>query len=372
MTAEVTSLYFLQKSLDGLIARGVPDAAAYKTALEGYVNNNPSRFAPIRYPDGSYYGLKIASGVVSPAPNPSFPMTPTLCAQSVLISGGATPQNIETCTAYFEGLTADAREIATINSNQLSATGSDFILLLLVGLFGVLNWDDAFLAGSFAPNAFLKAQAFVTAATLTVLPPAVLARFPPNTGTILTSILTSNEALFFANVVPELGRNANVFPNSGVFAVRIDCASQSDKKVVNEICVKNLRSFGKKALTFADIPQGNRYVGVVTPKPYFGNDNWGVEFATGTNISVELLSCDVFYSANGSNFGYHLPTSITNSVLNGFAMSNFQAGGINYAVLIENIDASNTVANGKAWNFVGNNQFVEVPSGTQVCNVCTR
>ena len=140
----------------------------------------------------------MSSGIASALENPGFPTTREACERQALMSNGGPNKKIRMKNICISDLTIDAVETVVVNSNQ----PNNFIPLLFAGVFGVLAWEEDAINpdGTFAPNAFIQAQAFVARIRYQQLPPPVQATFPPNTLDIFDSILTSNSDLFFLNV----------------------------------------------------------------------------------------------------------------------------------------------------------------------------
>lgn len=315
VTGMVTASFILTGALNRLIALNVPGASQQLTNLQNYIANNPSQFAPQQYQDGTYFGISMSSGnsIGSALDNPSFPVTPDMCNEIIFSSKGRIIKNVSMKNVTIKNLVNKSIETVVINSNQPNATtGSTFIPIALSRVFGVLRWNDAFdNLGNFAPNDFLKSMVFVSRIII-LTTPGLSTQFPPNIFAIYNSILTENETDFFANVQPEFGRNFNVFSNKGIFGIKLDCANENIK--LDCIRTKNINTIGDIGITLDQIP-GHEHYPNLSQTRYIGNDSWGVEFASASNITLSNSKIHKTKSLNGDAFGIELATSCDNIVL---------------------------------------------------------
>lgn len=157
---EQTQLELMRQIYPQLIAGNVSGAASQFAALEAYVLANPGRFDPLpqAYPT-SNYGLFIVTGPTALFP---FPMTVNTVPISSSFADGGSCENLYINNCTFSDFTTYFNEIVDIGTNiplglpigtSLPLLAS--WILITFGLFGSIQWKDAFSGSTFQPNAFL-------------------------------------------------------------------------------------------------------------------------------------------------------------------------------------------------------------------------
>lgn len=365
VTGITTAIFLLTRTL-----AAIPGDASkfYLDQLNAFLLENPNfDGAPINYPDGSYSGIGISSGIAFAAVD-LFPTTPDICAILTAGSNGGPSTNIKMDCVSIEKLTINAAETVTIDSRLLNVYKNHFIPLAFVRQFGVLRWIDAYKDkfANFAPNAFLQAQAFVGKVFL----PASGGILPANTSAIFDAILSKDETKFLAQAQPGFGRNFNLFINRGVFGIRLDCASKPDKKSLCRIRMKDILSIGPIGKTLNDIAKGDLYKGIIEEVRYEGNDAWHIELSTDDNVELKCSEFTNLVSENGFVFSTHLATHVSDSLVRNLKISNLSGNRVAseddivnpssdvYGVFVQHTEGTNLIENVIVRNLSGAGEVV--------------
>jgi hypothetical protein len=317
----------VKKVLQQLAAQGYKDAQIRLQKLEKFLEINLGVLNPPQsLPIGTIGGIVIAGGGVS---NVDFPVTSSLCAHAIKMTGGRICSDILIEDITIHDLAVNSVQYAAIGSNQNGSQGNSIgieNLGLLPG--GSLLWKDAYdCNGNFNPSEPLQATVFAASAFV-AHHPNVKKLLPKNFDKIVKSILEKNETLFLENSLP-----IYTYPShkiKGLFGIRIEGAEQVALINCN---VWNLSNVGSNVTEIL--------VGAVTSRTsagtsenrenyisdYRGNDIWGYELATCKNCIMKNCKADTIISNNGNPFGFELIAD-------------------NESVIIDNCYASNIVAYG--------------------------
>lgn len=315
VTMEQTQLALMRAMYAQLIAASVAGAQAQLDLLEGYVIANPTRFdpnliTPQAFPS-SYYALFVNPG---PTALFSFPMTLESSAVSASFVDGARNGY------YGSNVTIDNCEIRNCSTlfNELVLIGSNipkspiFPLsswpLILFGLFGGIQWKDAFNGGVFEPNEFLRSIVFLMN-YLWNLPAPIPPILPANSQDIFTAILTkpvtgASTLLFNNNAAPIVSNQSDATLAKGNFAVRICTAT--NVSIRNSI-IENINS--TQTVLPVDQTTLPGYGALATPQAAFrsyGNDSWAVSLEACKNVVIENNNMKNITSARGFTFGVDL------------------------------------------------------------------
>lgn len=311
---EQTQLVLMRKTYAGMIAGNVPGAAAQLALLEAYVAANPARFDPALTPPqaypSTYFGIFIVPGPTSLF---AFPMNGVTSATSAsFVDGfrnGAFGQNItiDNCTIADCNTLFD--EIVTIGSNIPKS--AVFPLsgwpLIIFGLFGGIQWKDAFTAGVFAPNEFLRSIVFIMNYVLNIpapLPPIL----PANQQNIFTAILTkpvtpASTLLFNNNAAPLVSGQSDALVAKGNFAMRI-CAAENVS--VTNVRIRNI--VATQTLLPIDQTTLPGFGSLSAPHPAErsrGNDVWAISLEGCKNVHIPDSKISAINSTRGYVFGIH-------------------------------------------------------------------
>jgi len=162
--------------------------------------------------------------------------------------------------------------------------------------FGVLRWYDAYAGenNSFAPNALLKAQAYVMQQN----PSRIDVPVPDG---FLDNILATepNESVFVSQVSPALGGDFATHTNKGAFGIRVDCGHGVS---VNNCRVYNIQALGELGSDISSLPGGNNYPSYEEIR-YKGNDVHGISLVGCRNCSVDESSIFECNTTNGYVYG---------------------------------------------------------------------
>ncbi len=161
--------------------------------------------------------------------------------------------------------------------------------------FGAMRWLDAYSTGTFAPNAFAKAQAY--GKKQNNLSDTFIQNFADN---ILGN--TPNEATFTSQVTPAPNADFAGHTNKGAFGIRLDCAH--GVKVKN-CCVQGITNLGALGQTIATLPGGPNYPSF-TESRYTGNDVYGISLSACHNCEIADCFVTECHSENGRVHGISL------------------------------------------------------------------
>jgi len=324
--AEQTLLLLLRQTLQTMITNNVPGAAAELVALNAWVNANPSRFVPNEPFPGTLYGIFISAGATAVF---RFPMNSATNAVSQGVGGGRECQNVKITNCEFRDFTVSARELVTVGTNLPQPANTPpfpgvplvVIPLSFLGAFSQLQWRDVFPAGVFAPNAFAHAITFVGNWVYPQLSPGQQGLIPANTPQIITSVLTSNLALFNANAAPIVGQNDQII--KGLFGIRVVGAVNC---WMDNIFMENFQSVGPSAVDPTTLPG----YGSITPQPIVRNrmnDVWFVSTEVCENVKISNSYWDGLTSAHGWVFGLDNPQETLNYMVDNSIVENMNAPG---------------------------------------------
>ena len=158
--------------------------------------------------------------------------------------------------------------------------------------FGALRWYDAYAGedNSFAPNALLKAQAYVMKQNSATAPDG-----------FLDNILAAepSESEFVSQVSPIFGGDFATHTNKGAFGIRVDCGHGVS---VRNCRVYNVQALGELGVDITTLPGGNNYPGYQQIR-YKGNDVHGISLVGCRNCSVDSSSVFECNSTNGYVYG---------------------------------------------------------------------
>jgi len=176
-------------------------------------------------------------------------------------------------------------------------------------VFGVMRWFDAYPNGTFAPNAFIRAQAYATKQRDADRDPAD--RHHP--AGLDDAILNGDETTFLSLVKPNFNADFAGHTTKGAFGIRIDGGHGVTIKDCEVMAITNT---GALPLTLDDIPAGSHYDPSIVSQ-YMGNDVYGISFAVCRNSSIENCSATECSSTNGYVRGISLRNcSVANTVSN--------------------------------------------------------
>ncbi len=263
-------------------------------AFQAFVAQNPQVFrTPVQYPDASaLYGIQVTLPIVPGGE--VFPVTVESCELSNLISKVPRGKNAIISNIRIKNLIHQPIEVPAVGS----LLQPNLILLPLVGIVGVLRWEDIFdNNGNFAPNDYIKGIAVAAGLLLTIRPqPPGL--FPANILDILNSIINSDENLFFQNARPTFGRDIQAGIIKGLFNIRFDC---NDNSIISNITGENSKGIGAPGTLLQDLPGAQHYN--FEQEKYIGNDVWNLEFAVNNKLNISNIKSKNISSLNGSVFG---------------------------------------------------------------------
>jgi len=162
--------------------------------------------------------------------------------------------------------------------------------------FGTLRWYDAYAGAgnTFAPNALLKAQAYVMKQNPSRIGVPVPDGFLDN---ILSA--TPSEALFVSQVSPALGGDFATHTNKGAFGIRVDCGHGVS---LRNCKVYNVQAKGVVGKEQSTLPGGNHYPNLQEER-YKGNDVHGITLVGCRNCSVDNSSTFECTSDHGFIYG---------------------------------------------------------------------
>lgn len=355
----------IKEVLKQLTAQGFKDAKLRLQKLEEFLIENPGILNPPQsFPIGTIGGIFIAGGGVS---NVDFPVTTSLCAHAMKMTGGRTCEDIIIDNVLIHDLAVNSVQFAAIGSKQKGSQGYNIgieNLGLLPG--GSLLWKDAYdMQGNFDPNEPLIATVFAASASLAHNPTAKK-MLPKNFDKIAQSILEKNEALFLENAIP-----IYTYPShkiKGLFGIRIEGA----RNVIVQNCnIYNLLNVGTNVTEIQTMRTTHTAINnnvndpdapIVLPD-YRGNDIWGYEFAVCKNCTIRNCIADMIISNNGNPFGFELIADTDSVVVDGCQAKNIIAHGetidstINlpsesYGFRVKDTQYSNTFINCVASNMI--------------------
>lgn len=324
--AEQTTLLLLRQTLQTMITNNVPGSVAELAALNAWVAANPSRFVPTETFPSTLYGIFITTGAVAVF---RFPMNSATNATSKFVAGGRDSENVKITNCEFRDFTISARELVTVGTNLPQPPndppfpGLPLVVLPLsfLGAFAQLEWRDVFPSGTFAPNAFAHAIAFMANWTYPQLDPGTQSALPPNTPQIITSVLTSNLGLFNANAAPVGGQNDQII--KGLFGIR---AIGVTNLWMDNIFMENFQSIGPSPVDPTTLPG----YGSITPQPIVRNrmnDVWFTSVEVCENVKISNSYWDGITSAHGWVFGLDNPQETHNYMVENSLVENMSAPG---------------------------------------------
>lgn len=327
----------VKEVLRHLAAQGYKDAKVRLHRLEEFLDENPDVLNPPQsLPIGTVGGIFIAGGGVS---NVDFPVTTSMCAHAMKMTGGRTCEDIIIEEVYIHDLAVNSVQFAAIGSKYNGPQGNSIgieNLGLLPG--GSLLWKDAYDAyGNFAPNEPLISTVFVASASLAHNPKAKK-MLPKNFDKIAQSILERNETLFLENAMP-----IYTYPShkiKGLFGIRIEGAqnvivqncnvshlSNVGENVAEIFPVKNKLTVIRTSHHNTSINIGSDDTQVVMLPAYRGNDIWGYECAVCKECTIRNCIADTIISQNGNPFGFELIADTDAIVVEGCQAKNIIAYG---------------------------------------------
>lgn len=326
--AEQTLLLLLRQTLQTMITSGVVGAVAELAALNAWVDDNPERFVPNETFPSTLYGIFISAGATAVF---RFPMNSMTNGVSQGVGGGRECENVKITNCEFTDFTVSARELVTVGTNlpqppnDPGFAGVPLIVIPLsfLGGFSQLQWRDVFPSGVFAPNAFAHAIAFAGNWIYPQLSGGQQALIPSNTPEIITSVLTSNLALFNANAAPIVGQNDQYI--KGLFGIRVVGAVNV---WIDNVFMENFESVGPSAVDPTTLPG----YGSITPQPIVRNrmnDVWGSSIEVCENVKISNGYWNVFTSGNGWVFALDNPQETHNYIVENSVVSNMSAPGAN-------------------------------------------
>lgn len=265
----------LQKLIDG----GDADAQPYLDALTTMTqSSDPDQSGRGHMPpnhDGNAYGIFLNRAVdVGPLPSGHCDDGTINCV---------TIENVVVCNM----VTTIIETVGMLNADGQRMKGIPF---------GTLRWYDAYAGpdNSFAPNALLKAQAYVMKKNPSQIEVPVADGFLDN---ILAD--TPSESAFLNHVRPALGGDFATHTNKGAFGIRVDCGHGV---TIRNCHVYNVQAKGEVGATISSLPGGSNYPDYEEIR-YKGNDVHGISLVACRNCTVENCSTYECMSDHGYIFG---------------------------------------------------------------------
>ncbi len=340
LTSAQTTIYLLQQNLQSLVQVGVPGASTYLNNLNIWVAANPSRLQSTQLNPTTSYGLFVYGAVVA-----NFRLPTTALKESIAegVTNGRPSEEVTIVNNIFKDFTTTAVELIGVGTNiaENLVTNLPFtvIPLSLFGLFGVIEWQDIFPSGIFAPNAFASAIAFWCNFVYPSLPPPISALLPANIVAILTSILTSNAGLFNANAAPIVSIGGDTNPIKGLFTLRTVALKNS--KICNNRFT-NINSTGPLPVDPTTLPG---YGSLSAPQAIIRsrmNDVWMISLELNNNVEVNNNECDTGTTDRGFYFAIDSLNENGNVAFVNNSVKNISA---------PNATVYNTIALGKSFAF---------------------
>jgi hypothetical protein len=320
-----TTDFTLQNILAFLDSLSVPGAATYLANLNIYVAANPARFIKTQVITSAMYGIAISAGIT---PAFEFPVgtVEDEIARGLAGFPGYTPPgtNIVITNCCFNNFISDPVEGVTIGTN-IPRTTRETEVPLFPGLIvpTSIQWADAFdSGGSFAPNDFIKALAFVMAFLYPTLPPFITNVLPANALTVFNAILNDDGPTFFSNVSPIVGAGADFTHLKGLFGIRL---IGLDGVKINNITMNKFNIKGARGIDPETLPG---YQLLTNPQPikrYTGGDLWFMAVETCQNISINKIYLKHAITDFGYCFGIHLAVDDSNVTVQNVVISYMSA-----------------------------------------------
>lgn len=299
----MTAAHRLQNQLEILPKDQYPESSEYLDKLRTFVTERPDIFrSPLTLPDGSSYGILLTNGQGTNLAL-RFPINSEIMEAGQLVSNGRRLHCILFDTVSVSNVAASPQETVGIGSIKPGPEPYGYsITLAPFGLFGMMRWEDAFdRNGTFTPNPFLQAQAYL-ALTLLNREPEMLAAFPENIHDLLNSILLNQKEAFLLNAKPIFGRNFTLVENKGAFGIRIDCCSHL---IMKNCRTENILNKGAPSKLIKSLPGGEAYQYLEEDR-YIGNDVRGFAFSVVDDLRMFNCSAIKVMSLNGDAFGFDL------------------------------------------------------------------
>lgn len=372
LTAAQSTLYLLRRNLQTLVDDGIPNAATYLNNLNAYVAANPGRFQSTQQNPSTLYGLFVYGG-----PTALFRLPTTDIKESIAesISDGRISEEVSITENVFENMTTTALELVAVGTNipENLVTNLPFtqILLTIMGLFGIMEWQDLYNGNIFAPNDYILAIAFWCNYIYPLLPPFSTGNLPTNTQTIISSILNIDEATFNANAAPVVGIAGDGNIMKGMFGLRTIALHNSEIKN-NKFF--NINANGPFPINPTTLPG---YANLTAPQNIIRtrmNDAWMISLELNKNVDVSNNECNTGTSAHGFYFavdslnGNDNVTFINNSVENISAPNNIvqntAPNGLSVAYRNSNNVAGITYINNTTKNITSTNPPVLFPAAS--------
>jgi hypothetical protein len=287
--------------LDKLITGGDTAAQAYRDKLQTFKDNVDASSVPAGTHDGNAYGLFI---------NRTVDVGPIATHCGDLTSNCVTIENVTVCNVK-----AGIIETVAVGDNDGNR---------LKGIpFGVMRWVDAYAGagGTFAPNDFIKAQAYVVNANT---PSALPAGFAAN---ILSA--TPSESTFTGHAKPIFNGDFAGHTNKGVFGIRVDCGHGV---TIKNCTVMGIENVGLQGATLATLDGGSHYS--FTESVYTGNDAYGISLAACHNCKIIDTCVSECSSINGNVRGISLMNESDANLVSGCVSSDHYAQLDNYGSVV--------------------------------------
>jgi hypothetical protein len=381
ITMDQTQVVLMRQQFTQLINGGVPGAAAQLSALNAYVAANPSRFVnpPSQNYPTSLYGIFIVPGPTAIFP---FPMTQYTVPISSTFADGGPCENLVINNCTFSNFITNFNEVVDIGSNipigtPIGAVPPPFEatwILATFGLFGTIQWKDAFNGPTFSPNAFLQSLVFIMNFVWLNVPAfaPLIPLYPTNSLAIFNSILTSNASQFYSNAAPIVSCQSDGTPNAkGLFGIRV---VGSKNVTMNNIEMTDFDSVGIAALDPTTLPGYGSLSSPLAITRSQGNDAWFISLETCSNTNIVNFDGDTINSDHGYVFGVHSAGDNTNttcstssvanmSAPNTIVTSTMDAGDVN-AFVVENNIAGQLFQNLTTQNLSAGGTITQFPTAS--------
>jgi hypothetical protein len=291
-----------------LIASNVSGAAEQYAKLNNFVAQNPTRFSVSRPYPSTLYGIIITTGVTTVF---RFPMNSNNKPIGESFTDGRPAKDIAIKNCIFYDFQVTGNERVTLSTKAVeSVVGLPFISIPLVfaGLFGQMEWGDAFDAnGQYNPNEYVKSIDYLFNRALPSLQAIPL--FPPAPAfqNIVSSILAgpSGETLFNSSTDPLPGNGDDGNYLKGLFGIRMVGASNV---TISNVVMNNFKSSGPQGIDPVTLPGYNSLPPGSNREltRYRGNDNWFMSFEVSDHVNIDSVVLSGLNSSHGYTFGIDL------------------------------------------------------------------
>lgn len=320
-----TTLSLLRQTLVSMVGNNVTGAQYELDSLDYWVDTNPLRFTSDALLPGTLYAIFISAGATAVF---RIPMNSATNEFSQIIAGGRECENVLITNCTFKDLIISPTEKISVGTNIPQPPNTPpfpgiplpVFLMSLFGSFGQIQWQDIFPDGTFAPNAFAHALAFIGDQAYPTIGPAQ-GLVPANTPDIFTSILNSDETMFNNNAAPMVGFDGDLI--KGLFGIR---AVGVTNLTMDNIFMENFQNIGPSAIDPTTLPG----YGSITPQPVVRNrqnDVWFASIEVCENVKITNSYWDGISSEHGWVFGIANDSETHNFTVENSIMKNMTANG---------------------------------------------